>query len=65
MGTGQTESGEYVIEGLKMHYWAPLGKHLFSPDFQSRDNESGSIPKTEIESIYLPGSSVPRLMISI
>ena len=28
-------------------------------------NESDSIPKTGIELAYLPGSSVPRLMISI
>ncbi len=26
---------------------------------------SGSIPKTRIELTYMPGSSVPRLMISI
>jgi hypothetical protein len=36
-----------------------IGYQAISP------NESDSIPKKGIELTYLPGSSVPRLMISI
>ena len=43
-----------------------LGLQRNASGYQEQSpNESDSIPKTGIELAYLPGSSVPRLMISI